>query len=575
MKKWFVVLAIVALLVTGTALAQEDLNGSGWWSAIQVQRTGTLAGEATVQMTAFSTQGAAVPSPAGGWDCGSRTLATFGSGATFFPHWDTDPSGANCANNPGFPASYEGGGMLESDDALVAVVQSQNISFGGWAPGDTPYGRAVGAYAGVGAPSIEIRFPVYKSDHNGETTTFYIQNAGGDAANIEAVFKPCSDDGTGNPCLGYPSEYTYPFTGLEPGKMLVLEASMAGAPSGRGSFGGLTVRSTNSQDLAGVVMEHHTTASPATYVKATRGLGANDYDDVLYAPAIKYQYPGGSSSSTPNASKWSSLVVLNADTVQVSIDLVATLAARNGDPAHPDVGTQYTYPSAPFALDPGESRFFLFHDGLNPMPGTQQRDLLSIKVEVVSPAEGKIVAIVNEEGDYSIAGTKDYATYSAMPASAGANSVSLPSYKEQYNGKFHGAIVMNIGDVPADFEATLTLVGTSGGYTGPMSPGDTVNMEYYKQVPPGGSAVFFMTCRDYFNEYNDLSGDTHNMADLCSGTHASGQGPDKGSNTAMIVNSTQPIVVLANEELLWYVSPTSAGDGYGEDASSYEGFPLP
>lgn len=566
MKKVALVLAILVVLVAGTAQAQDDLNGGGWWSAVSVQRTGDQAGSASVQMTGYARQG----DTGGPYDCGSRTLASFGSGASFFPHWASDPAGNNCANDGTFPSSYEGGGVLEASDEIVAIAQAQNISFGGWAPGDTPYGRAVGAYAGVGAPSTEVRFPVYKNGHSGETTTFYIQNAGSNNANITATFKPCSDQGTGVACLGHPNSYTYSFPGLEPGKMLVLEASMTTTPgpvpSGNGSFGGLKVESTNGQALAGVVMEHHTTASPATYVKATRGMGSNDYDDVVYVPSVKYQYPSGSSASSPNSSKWSGLVVHNADTTAVDVSLLATLGARNGDPDHADVGT--TYPQGPYTLQPGESAFHLFHDGLNPIPGTQQRDLMSVKVT----ATGDIVAIVGEEGDYAIGGTKDYATYSAMPASAASTRVSLPSYKEQYNGKFHGAVVMNAGTGAADFTATITLVGTSGGYTGPMSAGDTVKLEYDASVPVGGSAVFFMTCADFFGQYSDLGGDTHQMADLCSGSMSGG--PAKGSNTAMVVESNEPVVVLANEELLWYVSPSSAGDGHGEDASNYEGFKL-
>jgi hypothetical protein len=42
----------------------------------------------------------------------------------------------------------------------------------------------------------------------------------------------------------------------------------------------------------------------------------------------------------------------------------------------------------------------------------------------------------------------------------------------------------------------------------------------------------------------------------------------------VLIESTQPLVALANEELLWYMNPATVADGHGEDASSFEGFPL-
>ena len=558
-----IVTAVIAVLaLVSTALA--DINGSGWWSAIQVQRVGSGTGSATVMMTAYAKQGTA----GGPWDCGSRTLPTFGSGATFFPHWASDPAGNNCANASGFPANYQGSGVLSADDAIVAIVQTQNISFRGFAPGDTPYGRAVGAYGGVGTPSDVLKFPVYKNNHSNEMTTFYIQNAGSTNANITAVFRPCANQGTGTPCLGYPNVYTYTFTGLEPQKMIVIDATLARdanndpMPSGNGSFGGLTVYGT--QPLAGVVFEHHRTASPALYLKATRGFGTGDFDTKVYVPAVKYQYPQGPTATNPNSSKWSGLVVHNADTVQVTFYITYTLAAREGNPNHPAVGTKFY--EGPRTLNPGESAFFLFHLGLNPVSGTQPRDLLSAEIG----ASGNIVAIVNEEGDYSISGMRDYATYSAIPAKSAARRVSLPVYKEQYNGKFHGAVVMNVGSDPAVYTATLTVVGRGSGYTGPVNVGNTVRIKSTSPIPAGGSLTFFMTCKDYYNQFDDLAGDTHQMADLCSGSG----NPTGGVNTAFIVESNQPIVVWANEELLWYENPAIRGDGQGEDASNYEGFPL-
>jgi hypothetical protein len=558
-KKVAFALVIVALLAaTGAVSAQSNLNGTGWWSAIQVQRVGTRSGSAVVQMTGYPQQGTATAGTS--YDCGSRTLAAFGSAALFYPHWSGDPAGNNCADDADLPANWQGAGVLSSDDEMVAIVQALNISFGGWAPGDSPYGRAVGAYTGVGTPDTEVKFPVYKNNHQGEMTTFFVQNAGGDPATITAVFKPCADNGQGTPCLGYPNVYTYTTsTAVPSNEMLVLDASMASVPAGTNSMGGLTI--TSGQPIAAVVYEHSQSASPATYVKTTRGFTPSDYDTQVYAPAIKYQYPDGTAATSPNKAKWSGLVVHNADTVNVSGVVTYTLTQRNADPGHADVGTKYTQTFA--NLSPGESVFFLFHAGLNPATGTQPRDMLAAEVS----ASGNIVAIINEEADYGLSGDKDYATYSAIPRSMASTRVSFPTHKEQHNGKFHGAVVQNVGTASTYYTATLTVVEATGGAT--IAAGSTVKIRTKSAVPVGGTTTYYLTCEDYDSLFMDLTGDTNNMADLCVGSPPTG-----GVNTAMIIEASQPIVGFTNEELLWYVSASSAGDGYGEDASNYEAFPL-
>jgi hypothetical protein len=521
-------------------------------------------------MTGYPEQGTATAGTT--YDCGMRTLDSFGSAALFYPHWSSDPAGDNCANDSSFPANWQGAAVLSSDDEIVAMVQTLNISFGGWAPGDTPYGRAVGAYAGVGSPGYEIRFPVYKNEHNNEMTTFYIQSAGGGDATITAVFKPCADNGQGANCLGYPNVYTYTTsTPVPQNEMFILDATMARdagsspMPAGTNSMGGLTI--TSDQPIAAVAFEHSKDASPAMYVKASTGFTPSDYDDVFYAPSIKYQYPAGTGATTANAAKWSALVVHNADSVNVSGVVSYTLAQRNADPMHADVGTVYTQTFS--SLPPGESVFFMFHDGLNPASGTQPRDLLAATIQ--TSGGGDIVAVVYEEADYGLGGDKDYIVTGAIPDSAKANSLSFPTHKMQYNGKFHGATVQNVGIASTYFTATLSVVGKAGSPVPGVAGGDEVTFVTTSTVPAGGAVVYYMVCKDYEGLFVDMvTGDDADLADLCTGAGS----PTGGVNTAMVIEADQPIVGITNEELLWYVNPASAGDGYGEDASSFEAFPL-
>jgi hypothetical protein len=560
---------LVAILVTVTVFAQNGLNGSGWWSWIQVQRVGESEGDASVNMVAYAPQGD--PDPNSPWDCGSRTLSEFGVTDTFFPHWDTDPNGDNCADQPTFPSPFQGSSVLSANDAIVAVAQTRNISYGGWAPGDTPYGRASSAYNGIGIPSTSLKFPVYKNDHNGEITTFFIQNAGGGPADITAVFKPCADNGQGSPCLGYPNVYTYTVSGVESNKMVVIDATLAEdsennpMPAGSNSFGGLTITSTNDQPLAGVIQEHHKDASPAIYLKSTKGFGTGDVDTRLFAPTIKYQYPGGTGATLPNQAKWSGLVVHNADDVLVTVNITYTLTQRNNDPNHPDVGTNYYH--GPTPLDPGESAFFLFHDYLNPPTGTQPGDLLTAEID----ATGDIVAIVNEEGTWSIGGhdlDKDLSTYATMPANSASNNVAMPIYKDVYKDEFSGVVIQNTSDVASTITATLFIVDSE--HAG-ASKNQTLRIG--SEAPGGGSLVFFMICQNYNTLWYDLGGDDLQMADLCSVGDPPWE-PPLGVNTGMIIESDQPIFAMGQDELLWYVSSGDAGDGAGIDASSYEGIPI-
>jgi hypothetical protein len=349
--------------------------------------------------------------------------------------------------------------------------------------------------------------------------------------------------------------------------MVVIDPTLASGPSGylpagQKSFGGVTISSTG-QLLAGSVFEHHIDASPATYLKSARLFGQNEADTTVYVPLIKYKWPQGNSATTPNAAKWSGLSIYNADTIQVTVNITYTLTGRNGSTTHADVGTKY-YQSA--TIDPGNINFFLFYDAAwaNPPAGTQPGDKFTAKIS----ATGDVVAIVNEEGNFALSGNIDKATYSAFPSSTASTKVSLPKYKEQWNGKFHGATVYNTSNNIANVTAKITVVGAKSGLG--ASAGDTVWIQ--TTIPANGSVDFLMSCflgaARGWTDVTDGS-DTKNMVDLCNGSN-----PTLGTNNAMIIESNQLIVVLANEELAWWVSESSVGDGQGEDASNYEGFPL-
>lgn len=315
---------IVLILTTVGALAQTGVNGSGWWSTITVQNTDGAVADVTASMTGYEKHGTA-----GEYDCGSRDLIGFGSGAIFYPHWDLDPNGANCEDDVSFPSSFEGSSILSADGDIRAVSQVSNISDSSIsAPGDTPYGRATGAYVGSVAPSTTIFYPIYKNDHSNEMDTFYIQNAGSGPTNITGVFKPCST------CLGAGNVYSYTVASVSPGKMVVIDASLASGPAGTipagdYSFGGVTFTS-DSQPIAGAVLEHSQDASPAIYVKSTRLFNSSEADTSFFVPAVKYKWPDGNITpgTTNNRNKWSGVGIYNADSVQVTAVMTVTLTGQ-------------------------------------------------------------------------------------------------------------------------------------------------------------------------------------------------------------------------------------------------------
>jgi hypothetical protein len=558
MKKLVVIVTVLVLMLAIVSIgsAQDDVNGSGWWSSANVQRIGSASGAAEVIMTAYAKQG----DTGGPWDCGSRTLDAFGAGATFFPHWDADPAGSNCANDAAFPANYEGAAILSASDQIAAIVQTLNISYGGWAPGDTPYGRALAAYAGVSAPDMSVRFPLYKNEHVSEMTTFYIQNAGDGDTNITATFMPCADDGTGTPCLGYADgPYTYDYSNLEPGKMIVIDATLAEnaasatIPTGTGSYGSLVVES-SAENIAGAVMEHHMDASPATYLKAVAGFSPAQYDDKYYVPQVKAEYPVDAASSACQA-KWSSVMVQNATAASVNVTVTYTINENLIDPGR--VGTSFS-DNAVIAV--GETAFFMTFQQADFDPG----DLASATVD----ASGDVVVMVNEETHWNCtnADLRDLASWSAIADSAGSTSISVPFYKQEWVGKFQGLVVQNVGGSADTFELTMTVINS--GITG-VDAGDVYVFTHSDTVAGGAAKTFVMPCMDVPTNLVAVTGDYH---DLCNDLNT----PTAGTNVAVVVESAggAPIVGVVTEEKGWWVSAGNVGDGHSEDAGMYTAVSL-
>ena len=516
-----IAVTVALLLVVSTALA--GLPGGGWWTAEQIQNVDPGQGQAVLEFTAYDSATAAT------YDCGSITL-DYGEGHVWVPTdaWGITP---NCND---LPAGFLGSAVVSADKQIVAIVQEQNEEA---PPLGTPGGKAVAAYQGIDASDTadKLLFPLYKNDHYGETTTFYIQNASSGSTSITAEFKGQAD---------MPGTYTYTVPNVEPNRIVVIVPGDAGVPSGDGRYGSLVVTS-GGQAMAGVVNEHATTASgAATYLKATRAFVPSQADTTFYAPAVKKLFPLGAGATE----KWSGLIIQNAEeTDPVDMEVTYTVASQSnsGTP-----GDTYVDDTTCTAIPAGESCFVLTQF---PETGSGTASLLDdMLASAKIVATGDIVALVNEETNAFYGGTKQYATYSAIPDSAKSTKVSIPGYKEHWYGRYHGVVVMNVGAVAADYTVTVNNVGVTPPNSVPGAP---------LVVSASGVAV------NQANVFLLLSvNPAMSNATVVSGTYTEF---DK-TNNSMVVESTQPVVVLANEEDTWM----SAYGPSGLDASNYEGFPI-
>jgi hypothetical protein len=525
MRKRVILSALMAtgLLLTLTLSSYADPPGGGWWTAEQIQNVDPSQSDATVVLTAYG----------GGseYDCGTTTI-DYGDSFVFVPtdQWGLDP---NCGN---LPDGFQGSAVVAADAQIVAMVQIQNQNV---SPLGVSGGTAVAAYRGASSAetSTTLLFPTYKNNHSGETTTFYVQNAGSEAADITAVFREKQGGGV----------YTDTVTGVAPNTMVVLLPSTAkdsgGAdmPSGNGRYGGLTV--TSGQPLAGVVAEHATTGDPATYLKSTRAFVPSEADTLAYVPAVKTLY--GASGALK---KWSGLVVQNASAA--ATDVTVAYSVVDGD----NKGSVFMDTTTGADLQPGESAFFLAHPGLA-SGGTASLVAGNLAAAVVS-AGADVVAVVNEETDYQYSGpdSKQYATYSAIPDGSKATKVSVPVYKEHWSGRYHGVVVQNVSYPPQSGTVTATI-SYAGGPTVPTS-----DLVLTTPIAGGAAVTIFLVSENQMQSF--YPGTT-----VVSGNPAQ----FKKTNNGLIVESDQPIVVLANEEDTYMpaYAPTTK-----LDASNFTGFPL-
>lgn len=476
---------VVSLMIVSLAAAETNLPGGGWWSGEQVQNVGDST--ATIQVTSYD----------------------MASSATFTADHMLDPGEAKTflpGDFTGMPDGFQGSAVVSADQPIKAIVNVTNREAGDLGIAG---GQAAAQYQGVDGSMVSdtLYFPLAKGDHFDKTTTFYIQNAGSEAATATAEFTMRNGD-----------EYTYITPAIDPNKMVVfsvLDTPDWAPTENDGRVGAMQV--TSSQPLAGVVMEHFTTESPATIGQSTRGFTEGDFDTMAYAPVIKHDRFG----------RFTGVQVQNVSDGAVDIEVT-----YNGS-AGACAGN--TYVDTASDVDAGESHTFVQFEGRTNLPA-------NCTASATIEATGNIVAVVNESfrNDSIPASGQAAVTSSALPDGLATTKISVPLFKDDRFGKRTGLQIQNVGAVQAtNIVATFECQGAAT-FTAVSEP----------QTVDAGSAVLFYTPSDDAGMFTVGNPFQTNSV-----------------NCAVTITSDQDVVAIANESVV-------PGGSVEQDNSNYEGFNL-
>ena len=505
MKKITIALTLALVFVVVVAgVGSAALPGTGWWTFYQVQNVGS--GPGTLSMIAYDSESTA-----------SYTSSTFsfdpGAALAYNPGLTPNyPTGDRIGFTTELPSGFQGSVAISSDVEMIAIAQIGNNTVGTVGAG----GTASSFYQGIGGNYVDtqINFPTVKHNFAGQTTTFYVQAAGSDA-NVTITYT--MNDG---------NTYTQNTT-ISANRMFLFDPLNAGVPAGstasadvNPSLGAAKVVSTTG-DIAGVVVEHPHTGSPAPYVLSTRGLIGSDADTTIIAPTIKNAFFGGTTGFS----------VQNTGTDDAFVEI--TLTVTNASNAAL-IGNVYTDDEVIPAG--GATVFSPFRNNLGGMPAGTFAAAVVTSIDNATYDPQNLVGTVNESNNFG------KATYAAFSQAASTSTVGLPMVKEMFFGGTTGIAVVNVGTSPTKFYASYT-----------DQNGVLREFETASAVAPGAAVSFFKVYTNPNNKFTGLA----NFAAL------------NGTKNSVTITSDgiQPIVALAQE------SDQDASNGL-LDVKNYEGFAL-
>jgi hypothetical protein len=415
-KVGLVLVVALALAVSGV-LARTSVQGlptgTSWSTGIQVQNIGGAT--ATIVLTGYDAAGSATYTD-------STTGASVAPGASVT--YTSFPSG---------PSSFNGAGVLSSDQPIVAIVNINNAGAGGF---------AAGQYQGTDSTrtGTTIRFPLVKNNFGSKCTTFFVQNAGSASAVIYAKFSNGSSWNSG--------------AAVGVGDMVTVDPALASpAVPGTSPFA-LTVTST--QALAGTVAEHFCTNANA--LQSTRGFSNADGDDKLLAPIYKNAFGSRSNGlqvqNTGGSPANVSVTYSHSPLSSCQPSCASYTQFQNSVPA----GASVTFFKNTIVAAAG--------GGATGSSGTPLPNGSLAAATVTS--NGTVVAIVNESYDSLPAGVVRQAqtTYSAVPDNLAAIRLAAPLVKEEFGLKSTGIQIQNADTTNATVRVTYTMNAGAAGCQG-------------------------------------------------------------------------------------------------------------
>jgi hypothetical protein len=511
MKKVILSIAVLMFLVAASVIAAPSvLPGSGWWSPFQIQNVSEDI--AVLTYTAYWQEGVGGSDGEVGITNSQEITLASGSSVVYNPALPPNyPDGPRIGfetSDYHLPGGFAGGVSVVANRPIRAVVtvnnfRSQEMGVHG--------GRASAYYQSVQEPASLLNFPVMKHDYWNQTTTFYIQAAGGDAV-INATFY-----GPGGTIYA-PGGGMISLKGIRisEGRTYMLDPAAADVPFN--TLGSLVVEATSGK-IAGGIMETQHTVDVGTFALSTKALVPSDADITLYAPTNKTRYWGGMTG-------WQ---LLNTTSEEATVDVTFTIAGvEPGSPADLagiKVGEQFdtriTIPGeGNYLFSVGTGNYYKALRGTIPIT-----DGLFFSGEANSTQP--LVATVNEfQG-------RDRILYSAFGRSGATRRLAAPAVKESFFGQNTSLNVQNVGDQPVRPTAFYNC-----------SDGETYTVESPNLINPGQSVNFFRL------------------------SDASRWGEVKvpeGNNCAVIVTAEQSIVAVAQESMM----------GGTQDIKNYEGLSLP
>jgi len=450
MKKFTFAVIISLLLVLaiwGTGLAA--LPGSDWWSALQIQNISETPG--SVSMEAYD-MGTTAPIASDLFNFDPAKALVYDPGKS--PNY---PGGNVIGFQSSLPSGFEGSVVISASVPSASVSQLANYSNGSVGGA----GKASAMYPGVSSEMLaqELLAPTIKHNYSGATTSMYIQAAGAEA-DVTVVYT-MADGGV------YVVNQT-----IAANRSFMFDPAGAGIPSTGCGFDTMTSPCygsaiiTADAPIAGVLVEHAHSGTPATFVQAIRLSTSQDMSEVIYVPSVKNKFCGSSGCGVAGAA----VMNVGSSPADVTITLTVTKLGNNA-PSGVSKGDVYIDNAT---IPAGENyNFSKWNNNLGGLPeGT-------MAAAVIECTNGQ--PLVGSSNDAKTQGSfpgQAKVKYSAFPDALATPLAYAPMVKEMYGIFTGGATVQNVGENPDYIIIEYHEYGT----------GEVCAMVTKDPVPVGGAA---------------------------------------------------------------------------------------